>query len=321
MSVSSDHGKQYVLTGKNGQINAFSMPDFQYTTTGKLIIYRLINDRDMKILITSKGKTTGTGKTTLAIALARFVNRVRNSLFKGREFTDNDGKEYTFEPQEWSAKEYAFMDIWDYLKKYKTALPGDCYITDELEYLADRRDFMTNENKKFSQAWSILRYKNVVTIGTAPGLSDLEKRVPETADLWINVVHPGRANVYYLTFDDFEWSRIYKRLRKGGYKEAIHWKDLGSINDPDYEFLKQKKREMGVPGIDDQSGKEINQKTLNKQEKNLRNYFAKETLKKVYNKEVDTYFTQKEIGEMAGVSQQQVSKLKSELIDDGEIEG
>ncbi len=301
----SDPDKQYVLTGKRGQVNAFTIPDFQYTTLGKLIIYRLKQNRDMKILITSKGKTTGTGKTTLAICLARFVNRVRNAIFDVNE--------------EWNAEDYATIDVWDYLKQYKEAKPGDCFIADELEYMTDRRKFMTDENIKFTQAWSILRYKNVVTIGTAPGLSDLEKRVPETADVWINVVYPGRANVYYLTFDDFEWSRIYRRLRKGDFKESIGWADLDAENDADYNYLKNEKEELGIPGIDEDSKQKIDQTTLNKKEKSLRNQFVKECLKAIHNKDLDTYFTQGDIGDMAGVSQQQVSKLKTELEESGEI--
>lgn len=299
----SDSGKDYVLTGKDDRILSYQTPDLQYTTLGKFIIYRLLHDRDVKILITGKGKTTGTGKTTLAIVLAKWINQVRNEIFNLNE--------------QWHAKDYSFMDVWEYLEKYREAKPGDPLITDELEYMADKRRHMTNENVKFSQAWSILRYKNAVTIGTAPGLSDLEKRVIETADIWINVVHVGKANTYYLTFDDFEWKPIYRRLRQGQFKESICWDEL---NDENYQWLKQEKENLGVPGLDD-NGQEnhLDQSDLNKREREVKNSTVKEMLKLLYDKELHDSITQSDIADVSGVSQQQVSNLKRELEKNNQI--
>jgi len=293
----SDSGKDYVLTGKDDNILSYQTPDLQYTTFGKFIIYRLLHDRDVKILITGKGKTTGTGKTTLAIIIAKWINEVRNEIFNLNET--------------WHAKDYSFMDVWEYLQKYREAKPGDPLITDELEYMADRRRHMSNENVKFSQAWSILRYKNAVTIGTAPGLSDLEKRVIETADIWINVVHVGKANTYYLTFDDFEWKPIYKRLRQRNYKESLCWDEL---NDENYQWLKEEKENLGVPGLDD-NGQDthLDQSDLNKREREVKNSTVEELIKMLYNKELHNSITQSDIADVTGVSQQQVSNLKREL--------
>lgn len=297
----TDNGKGLVATGEKGQVNAFYQTDLQYTVLGKFIIYRLMEDRDVKILITGKGKTTGTGKTTLAIRLAHFVNRVRNDLFDMEE--------------DWSTKEYSFMDVWEYLKSYKDAKPGDPLITDELEYMADRRSHQTRENKKFSQAWSVLRWKNVVTIGTAPGLSDLEKRIPEGADIWINVVQKGKANVYYLTMHDFDMSRIYKRLRLGEYKESILWDPLE--NSDDYQWLKETKEEIGVPGIDDAKEKQIEESDLNELERNIRNQYVQDTILMLQDKGVLDRVPQEAIADTSGVSQAQVSKIKRHMEKEG----
>lgn len=299
----TDNGKEYIATGEKGDLNAFYIPDLQYTTLGKFIIYRLKENRDVKILITGKGKTTGTGKTTLAIRLAHFVNWVRNELF------DMD--------LQWSTEEYSFMDVWEYLKNYKTAQPGDPLITDELEYMADRRDHQTNENKKFSQAWSVLRWKNVVTIGTAPGLSDLEKRIPEGADVWLNVVHKGRANVYYLTMHDFEMSRIYKRMRLGKYKESIVWNHLQ--NSDDYQWLKDTKEEIGVPGIDDHKEKQIDESDMNELERNIRNEFVRNTILMLKSRDILNRVSQEAIADITDVSQAQVSKIKRNMEKEGEL--
>lgn len=302
-NVKTDNDKEYIATGNRDNVNAFYVPDLQYTTIGKFIIYRLMEDRDVKILITGKGKTTGTGKTTLAIALADFVTGVRNYLFE--------------ESIDWTTKEYSFMDVWDYLKSYKTAEQGVPLITDELEYMADRRSHQTHENKKFSQAWSVLRWKNVVTIGTAPGLSDLEKRIPEGADIWINVVHKGKANVYYLTMNDFDMNRIFKRMRMGKYKESLLWNPLD--NDDNYQWLKEKKEEIGVPGIDDTKEKQIEESDLNELERNIRNQYVEDTLMMLENQGVIERVSQEKIANAAGVSQAQVSKIKRELEESGAL--
>lgn len=306
----TDSGKEYIATGKRDNVTAFYIPDLQYTVLGKFIIYRLMENRDVKILITGKGKTTGTGKTTLAILIAKFVNRVRNALFDKNT--------------EWNSKEYSFMNVWEYLNNYKSADKGDAFITDELEYLADRRDHQTNENKKFSQAWSVLRWKNVVTIGTAPGLSDLEKRIPEGADVWLNVIHKGKANAYYLTMHDFDMKRIFKRMRLGEYRESILWNPIES--DTDYQWLKEKKEEIGVPGIDNHKEKQIDESDLNQLEKNIRNEAIKDMLLLLkdngfYNPDKKQFdrFSQTEIADTLGVSQAQVSKIKREMEKGGEL--
>lgn len=300
-AIQTDFDKDYVLTGDRGQLNSVKIPDLQYTNLGKLIIYRLMHDRDVKILITGAGKTTGTGKTTLALQLAKWVNSVRNELFDVNH--------------EWSAEDYSFMDVWEYLERYKESKPGDCLITDELEYMTDNRRWMTNQNVKFSQAWSILRYKNVVTIGTAPGLGDLDKRTKETADVWIRVMRRGVAHPYYMTYNDFENEPMNFRMRKGSFKEAISWGPMDG--DPDYEWLKEEKQEMGVPGIDDSEKKRLDQSDLREKERQVRNEAVREFLK--INASQGSPFQQKDIANACGVSPQQVSKLKLEMEEEGEL--
>lgn len=308
----TDPDKNYIATTERGEIQAVYVPDLQYTTLGKLIIFRLKEDRDLKILITGSGKTTGTGKTTLAIHIARFVNLVRNYLFDME--TD------------WSTKEYSFMNTWEYLENYRDANPGDPLITDELEYMADRRRAMSDTNMYFSQAWSVLRWKNAVTIGTAPGLSDLEKRIPEGADVWLNVVHKGKANPYYLTQHDFEMRPIFKRLRLGRFRESILWNPIDA--DEDYQWLKETKEDLGVPGLDSKPDEAdvYDESDLDQFEKDIRNAHVKRillTLKDMgfYNEDQKQFerFSQEKIGDMAEVSQAQVSKIKRELEKEGEL--
>lgn len=297
-----DPKRDYIQTGEN-KLNGFYLP-FKYTALAKFLIFRLKEDRDAKIVITGSGKSTGTGKTTLAIHIARFVNGIRNYLF------DNN--------LEWSSKEYSFMNVWEYLEKYSEAEKGDALITDELEYMADRRRHQTKENVTFSQAWSVLRYKNVVTIGTAPGLMDLEKRIPEGTDIWINIIYKGYGNVYFFGVDDFSWEYVERRLRVGNFKESIIW---NPVEDEDYEYLKEQKEEIGVPGIDDQKKQDstFDKSDLNEKEREVRKRILRNALLEIYERGLDRHFTQDQIADICEVSQSQVSTVKKELEKEGKL--
>lgn len=288
--------QELVSTGRDNRVTGFKMPDFQYTAMGRLIIYRLIHDRDVKIVITSSGTTTGTGKTTFAIILARWVNMIANEIY-GLDTA-------------WKAKEFSFMDVWDYLNKYKNADPGDVLLTDELEYLADKRRSMSNQNVFFSQAWGMLRYKNVVTIGTAPGMHSLDKRIPENADIWINVITTGRANTYYLTVDDFSGEPIEQRFKINGYKETLLWIPLPE-SDPDYRYMKGLKDDIGVPGIDDNEREIFDESDINDAQRTIKRQIAIDLLKR----QEDLGLTQAEIGDIVGYSQQNIYKIKREELD------
>lgn len=286
-------GNDLVSTDRDGNLTGFFFPDFVYTLLARIIIFRLLEDRDIKIIITSRGKTTGTGKTTLAILLAKWINEVRNELFGMNK--------------SWYAEEYAFMNVWEYLRKYRQADKGDPLISDELEYMFDNRRSMSNQNTKGTQAWSILRYKNVATIGTAPGLSDLDKRIPEGADIWINVQEKGRANVYYLTVHDFEQTPIYKRLEMGDFKEVLLWNEIEK--DDDYQYLKQSKKDIGVPGVDDM-GNSVSEADIDTKETEVKRGVVIELLKLKEEGIFDG--TQSDIGDVVGYKQPNVAKIKRE---------
>lgn len=216
----------FVVTGQDEQVLAYRFPRLQYSPMGMLIIYRMLKNRDVKGLITSKGNTTGTGKTMEAVKLSRECHRWTNELF------DKD--------QEWSAEKFAFRDVFDYIEMYQDAQQGDVLITDELQTMVDKRRSMSHKNVKFSHAWQELRYKNVITWATAPGLHNLDKRITENTDIWINVTMQGRANVYFLTMHDFTEKLIFRRFatRINGqkYKQSLLTLPLDK-SDEDYQYL------------------------------------------------------------------------------------
>lgn len=281
------------LSNNTGKVTGFRVKNLQYSSLFMVILHRLLHNRDLKIMITSKGNTTGTGKTQLAIILAHIISRYVEEIFDRR--------------YDWNAAEHSFIDVYEYLERYENADNGDILITDEIEYMADKRRSMSHDNVYFSQAWAMLRYKQVVTIGTAPGMFNLDKRIPENTDIWINIQHPGLANVYYMTVDDFTGEIIPKRFKQRGFAELLRWQKIDHWED--YKELTSEKEEIGVPGMKEE-GEEITEEDLQKTKQEMQREFATNLLRmKAAGKHS---LDQEEMGQLANYSQQNISAIKKQ---------
>ena len=157
---------------------------------------RLRKNRDLKVIITSRNSTTGTGKTTLALWLA--LNWDEN----------------------WNADEKATLSVQEYLNTYRELDPGSVLLMDEAEQLDARRS-MSQQNVDFAEKWMMMRVRNVTSILTLPTASALDKRLKELADVRINVHRRGRARVYKITVDDHNTSQV----REWGWHD-IEWPDI-----------------------------------------------------------------------------------------------
>jgi len=183
---------------------------------------RLAKNRDLKVIITSRNSTTGTGKTTLAVWLA-----------------------LNWDPS-WTAAEKGTLSVSEYLNTYKQLEPGSVLVMDEAEQLDARRS-MSQENVDFAEKWMMMRVRNVTSILTLPTSSALDKRLKELADVRINVHRRGRARVYKITVDDHNTSQV----REWRWHD-IEWPDLS--DHPEMQALdeqKQQKIEGQLEGDDE----------------------------------------------------------------------
>lgn len=172
---------------------------------------RLQKNRDLKVIITSRNSTTGTGKTTLALWLALNWD------------------------QDWTADEKATLSVSEYLDRYQELSPGSVLLMDEAEQLDARRS-MSQQNVDFAEKWMMMRVRNVTSILTLPTASALDKRLKELADVRINVHRRGRARVYKITVDDHNTSEV----REWGWHD-LEWPDIS--DHPEMKALDAQKEE------------------------------------------------------------------------------
>lgn len=172
---------------------------------------RLEKNRDLKVIITSRNSTTGTGKTTLAVWLA--LNWDSN----------------------WTAEEKGTLSVSEYLDTYPDLEPGSVLLMDEAEQLDARRS-MSQDNVDFAEKWMMMRVRNVTSILTLPTASALDKRLKELADIRINVTRRGRARVYKITVDDHNTSEV----REWKWHD-LEWPDLSEH--PEMQALDEQKQQ------------------------------------------------------------------------------
>jgi hypothetical protein len=253
---------------------------------GTFIEHRLNENRDAKIIITSKGSTTGLGKSTLAIAICRFVEE----QLAGRD---------------WDVEERAYIDVQKYISKYKSCPQNSALLIDEIEYSADNRRAMSQDNVDLSHAWAQLRYRNVVSVATLPSVSMLDKRMMELADIWINVIQKGKALPHYLSINDYTGRLQKQMLRhpKTGQTEVITWPDLA--NDPDYRYLTNLKDQNVRTGDSEQLyDKDDLDKKVEQAKKEKRN----ELIKSFYESE-HTNISYAKLGDVVGLSQSMIDVI------------
>lgn len=253
---------------------------------GTFIEHRLTNDRDVKCIITSKGSTTGLGKTMLAILICRWIQ----NYIQGNE---------------WSAEENGFIEIQRYISRYKSCDKQSALLMDEIEYGADSRRSMAQDNVDFSHAWAQLRYRNVVTVATLPSTSMMDKRMMELADIWINVIKRGAALPFYIWVNDFSGQVNRKQLEhpRTGQVEIINWPDISG--DEDYKEMTKLKDQNVRTG---ESARMYDKEEVDKKVKQARKEKRNEMIKKFYNSE-HTNISQSKLGETVGLSQSMIDVI------------
>lgn len=181
-----------------------------------LAVKRIVDGRDLKIIITADDSETGVGKTTLAGWLALNWN-------------------YMFSGEMWTADQYATLDPKEYFQMVTDVPTGTVVIIDDAEELDARRS-MQDMNVKFSWWWMIMRLKQIITILTLPSPAAIDSRLEELADVWINVQQRGRGLVHDIGVQSYGTRDVTTK--------KVHMVDFPDISThPELDALREKKRE------------------------------------------------------------------------------
>ena len=243
---------------------------------------RMSSGRDLNIVITAASET-GVGKTTLAVALARMLD-----------------------PHGWTAEKASVALPAKYDRLYDKVPPGTVLILDEAEKAADARRGMTKESVSLSQAFAAKRYRQVVSILTAPSKSWIDDRLgSDAADYWIQALDGpigqirGEAKVYRLRENE-HYEREYKTRT-----EFIEWPSL----DGDSEFQKLSERKEEILENDGEQKwihVDEHQEKLEKIEKQTRKETRREDIRRTYR---ESDLSQTDVAEIFDVSQSHVSDI------------
>lgn len=241
---------------------------------------RLVTGRDMHVIITASSET-GVGKTTLAASLAIILDQ-----------------------QGWNADKACVANAAEYSRKYDAVDEGSVLLLDEAEKAVDARRGMTKESVEVSQAFATKRYQQVFGMLTAPSKGWVDNRLgSDAADYWIQALQTdmgrvkGEAKVYRLRNNE-HYQQDYTEKT-----EYIHWPILDWH--PEFQRLDKRKREILES---DEENPYVHKDEIADIKKSVRKEERKATEQEIIEKMYELDYTQKEIGEVFGVSNTRISQ-------------
>ncbi|MFA9518533.1 hypothetical protein ACERIT_15185 (plasmid) [Halopenitus sp. H-Gu1] len=251
-------------------------PNHPMCELNRVIESRKKDNRTLLGSIVARDAATGTGKTTLAVQLAKTL--------------DENG---------WTA-DMATLDPDTYAEKYTSeeTPKQSCLILDEAEQAADNRRSSSHGNVKLSHLWATMRYREIYSLTTLPSASMLDKRLKELADLYIVVVERGVAVVYQTKVDDTEGENYLRRLHR------VRWQPLD--DDPEYQKLTEKKAER-MENYSENYAYGDDEEEIDPDQ--VRHEAEMEKRNELIERMADLDFTQKEISEVVDLDRSTVSRI------------
>jgi len=247
--------------------------DFEESWLHELYEKRRSEGRSLAAVIVARDNATGTGKTTLALQLAKKWSR-----------------------EEWSAEERATNRSWEYREMVRNAPAGSVLLADEIGQMFDSRRSMSESNVQASQDWQMLRFRELITLATLPGTSFLDKRLRQLADVLILATRRGHARVYLLKSDDATGEPFRE------HKCNVEWGALD--DDPEYQKVEEMKADRFEERFGDAEEEAVSEEELEAARREGRN----ETIRKL----ATDGFTQVDIAEALELDQSTVSRIARE---------
>lgn len=271
------------VTVQTGEPEVDVPPALRSSELHREFIQRFGQGRDMRVIVSADNASTGVGKTTLAVFLAKL-----------------------WDVWGWSP-EKATLDPREFSVFYDQVRPGSVMLLDEAEQALDRRRSMSEEVLNVSHDFATKRYRQIFGILTLPSKDLIDARIADKlCDYWVLVEEPGKASVFEFDENQFTNQVYYKK------RETLEWPPLD--DDPDFQAVEQKK-------IDRMTGKTQSRYVHRDEVEELKeNFWRKATAERTYevvraaheasqDDSTDVSLTQSDIGRIAGLSQPRVSEI------------
>jgi hypothetical protein len=173
-----------------------------------------------RIIVDAEGASTGVGKTSCAVTLARYCAEAFG---------------YDIEPDDLTLSGEQYLNRW---REHPGPEQPSVIILDELAGAGagDARRAMSNENVNLGRSWQLMRKKRIVTITTLPHWTDADKRMRRFADYRAYCLKQpiGYFKPYEVTtsFDTGD-------VRTSGYDDVnrIEFCNLDAQDDPLYRHV------------------------------------------------------------------------------------
>jgi len=271
----------------------FGIPDaLRNSELHKEWMNRVASGRDIRVVISASDAATGVGKTTLAVNLALL-----------------------WDPHGWDASEKSTLDPREFSVRYDQTEKLSVMLLDDAEQALEKRRSMSNEVLAVGHDFATKRYRQIMGILTLPSKGMIDSRIADLlSDYWILVEDVGEASVYRFETNDFTGN---VRTRK---VENISWPPLDGH--PEYEEVERQK-------VNWMTGETESRYVLREEFEDAKeNFWNKATAKRSYefinraydlaqSNDTELSLTQSDIGEIAGMSQPNVSKIvNSESFED-----
>lgn len=241
---------------------------------------RVKQDRDLVVLITDDNNDRGTGKTTLALQLASWMDRTDEGMIS----------------------EKATLDPHPLIQAYTEQPKGSGLVLDESEVGMDKYAAGSGTNSAIRELVSMGRVEEKYTVLNAPGDHLVDNDLKSLVDVWILVKRRGLGQVYRMGWNPHGNHKMTKGLG------TIEWDPI----EPDtglkevYDYLTKKKKER-LRGEDDEGY--IKRSEAREMVEAAREEAAQEKRDEMIRELAGTDLTQSDIADVAGISASRVSQI------------
>ena len=253
---------------------------------GKLYRKRVAQNRDFTVLISDWNLERGSGKTTLALRLADYMDRTSEGVTPDK----------------------ATLSAQELTDAYTSQPAGSALVFDEGQAGVSNRRAMSGVNEAMRKIVGMGRVEQKYLILTAPGVNQVDKDIRNMCDVWIFARTLGEAQMFRVKYNplgDHELTHDWGTITWPGELP-------GQLGDTYDELTAEKRRRLRGDGDDGEGyvkageAAESAEKAAEQAERQKRD----ELITEIYQNSAD--MTQKDLADAVGLTRSRIGDIVSE---------